>query len=97
MNHARITRLIALPVTVLVIAGATAATPMAIAAAAPTANAGTARSAANQVRTAERALLRAAVAGDTRTAGALLAPGLQQIDVTGTPESRADYLATIGG
>ena len=97
MNHTRITRLIALPATVLVFAGVTAATPIANAAAAPIANAGTTRSAANQVRTAERTLLRAAVAGDTRTAGALLAPGLQQIDVTGTAETRADYLATIGG
>src|SRR5262245_55038743 len=79
MNHARITRLIALPATVLVLAGGAAATPLAIAAATPVAHAGTTRSAANQVRTAERTLLRAAVAGDTRTAGALLAPGLQQI------------------
>lgn len=33
----------------------------------------------------------------THTAGALLAPGLQLIDVTGTRETRADYLANIGG
>ena len=97
MNRTRITHLIALPATVLVLAGVTAATPIAIAAATPTANAGTARSAADQVRTAERTLLRAAVDGDTHTAGALLAPDLQQIDVTGTRETRADYLATIGG
>jgi len=97
MNHRRITHLIALPATVLVLAGGSAAAPIAIAAAAPIAKAATARSAADQVRTAERTLLRAAVDGDTRTAGALLAPDLQQIDVTGTPETRADYLATIGG
>jgi len=97
MNRARITHLIALPATVLVLAGVTAATPIAIAAAAPVANAGTARSAADQVRTAERTLLRAAVDGDTHTAGSLLAPDFQQIDVTGTPETRADYLASIGG
>jgi Domain of unknown function (DUF4440) len=97
MNRTRITHLIALPATVLVLAGVTAATPIAIAAATPAANAGTARSAADQVRTAERTLLRAAVDGDTHTAGALLAPDLQQIDVTGTRETRADYLATIGG
>ena len=54
-------------------------------------------SAAAQVRTAERTLLRAAVDGDTHTAGALLAPDLQLIDVTGTAETRADYLANIGG
>jgi hypothetical protein len=42
-------------------------------------------------------LLRAAVDGDTHTAGALLAPDLQLVDVTGTPETRADYLASIGG
>jgi hypothetical protein len=97
MNRARIIHLITLPATVLVLAGVTATTPMAIAAATPIANAGTARSAADQVRTAERTLLRAAVDGDIQTAGALLAPDLQQIDVTGTPETRADYLATIGG
>ena len=97
MNRARITHLIALPATVLVLAGVTAATPLAIAAATPMANAGTATSAADQVRTAERTLLRAAVAGDTRTAGTLLAPDFQLIDVTGTPETRADYLANIGG
>jgi ketosteroid isomerase-like protein len=97
MNRARITHLIALSATVFVLAGVTAATPIAIAAATPIANAGTARSAADQVRTAERTLLRAAVDGDIQTAGALLAPDLQQIDVTGTPNTRADYLATIGG
>src|SRR5215831_7016522 len=58
---------------------------------------GTGRSAADQVRTAELTLLRAAVDGDTHTAGALLVPDLQLIDVTGTPETRADYLANIGG
>ena len=97
MNRARITHLIALPATILVLAGATAATPIAIAAATPAANAGTARSAADQVRTAERTLLLAAVNGDTHTAGTLLAPGFQLIDVTGTPETRADYLANVGG
>jgi Domain of unknown function (DUF4440) len=97
MNRARITHLIALSATVLVFAGVTAATPIAIAAATPAASAGTARSAADQVRAAERALLRAAVNGDTHTAGALLASDFQLIDVTGTPETRADYLAGIGG
>ena len=97
MKRARITHFIALPATALVLAGVTAATPIAVAAAAPTANAGTARSAADQVRTAERTLVRAAVDGDTHAAGALLAPDLQLIDVTGTPNTRADYLATIGG
>jgi Domain of unknown function (DUF4440) len=89
MNRARITQLTALPVTILVLAGVTAATPVA--------TAGTGRSAADQVRTAERTLLRAAVDGDIPTAGALLAPDLQLIDVTGTPETRTDYLANIGG
>ena len=89
MNRARITYLIALPAAVLALAGVAAATA--------TANAGPGRSAADQVRTAERTLLRAAVDGDTHTAGALLAPDLQLIDVTGTPETRADYLANIGG
>ena len=97
MNRARITHLIALPATVLVLAGVTAATPMAIAAATPTAKAGTARSAADQVRTAEQTLLRATVDGDTHTAGALLAPDLQFIDPTGGAGTRADDLANIGG
>jgi ketosteroid isomerase-like protein len=89
MNRARITHLIALPAMILALAGVTAATPIA--------SASTGRSAADQVRTAERTLLRASVNGDTRTAGALLAPDLQQIDVTGTAETRADYLANVGG
>jgi len=66
MKRARITCLIAVPAAALVPAGCTAATAKAIA--------GTGESAADQVRTAERTLLRAAVDGDTRTAGALLAP-----------------------
>jgi hypothetical protein len=89
MNRARITYLIGLPATILVLAAVTAATQIA--------TAGTGRSAADQVRTAESTLLRAAVDGDTHTAGALLAPDLQLIDVTGTAETRADYLANIGG
>jgi uncharacterized protein DUF4440 len=97
MNRARITRRIALPTTVLVLAGLTAATPIAIAAASPEPMAGTPASSANQVRTAERTLLRAAVHGDTKTAAKLLARDLQFIDVTGTAETRADYLANIDG
>jgi Domain of unknown function (DUF4440) len=87
MKRARITYLIALPAAVLVLAGVATAN----------ASAGTGRSAADQVRSAERTLLRAAVDGDTHTAGTLLAPDLQLIDVTGTAETRADYLASIGG
>jgi hypothetical protein len=87
MKRARITYLIALPAAALVLAGAAYAT----------ANAGTGRSAADQVRTAERTLLRAALDADTHTAGRLLAPDSQLIDVTGTANTRADYLATIGG
>ena len=67
----------------------------AVAAAARTAH--TADSPANQVRAAERNLLRAVVAHDTQAAGALLAPDFQGIDVTGTAETRADDLANIGG
>lgn len=89
MKRARITYLIALPATVLVLAGVAYATA--------NANAGAGGSAASQVRTAERTLLRAAVDGDTHTAGTLLAPDLQLIDVTGTAETHADYLASIGG
>jgi len=89
MKRARITFLIALPAAVLVFAGAAVATA--------NANAGTGRSAADQVRTAEQTLLRATVDGDTHTAGALLAPDLQQIDPTGGAGTRADDLANIGG
>ena len=89
MKRARITYLIALPAAVLVLAGAAYATA--------SANTGTGRSTADQVRTAERTLLRAALDADTHTAGRLLAPGFQQIDVTGAANARADYLATIGG
>ena len=89
MKHARITYLIALPAAVLVLAGAAYATA--------SANTGTGRSAADQVRTAERTLLRATVDGDTHTAGKLLAPDLQFIDPAGGAGTRADDLANIGG
>ena len=85
MKRARITYLIALPAAVLVLAGAAYATA--------SANTDTGRSAADQVRTAERTLLRAELDADTHTAGRLLAPGFQLIDVTGTANTRADYLA----
>jgi hypothetical protein len=96
MNRARITHLIALPATILALAGVTAATPTAFAGTGRPA-ADQVRTAADQVRTAERTLLRASVAGDTHTARALLAADLQLIDVTGSPETRADDLANIGG
>ena len=89
MKRARITYLIALPAAVLVLAGAAYATA--------SANTDTGRSAADQVRSAERTLLRAELDADTHTAGALLAPGLQLIDPTGGAETRADDLADIGG
>jgi Domain of unknown function (DUF4440) len=89
MKRARITYLIAVPAAALVLAGAAYATA--------SASAGTEKSAANQVRTAERTLLRAELNGYTHTASTLLAPHFQLIDVTGTAETRADYLATIGG
>lgn len=89
MNRARITRRIAMPAMILLIAGAAVAT------ANRTAHA--ASSPAAQVRAAERTLLRAVVAHDTYAAGALLAPDFQLIDVTGTPETRTEYLTNIGG
>jgi len=89
MKRARITYLIALPAAVLVLAGAAYATA--------SASTDTGRSAADQVRTAERTLLRAEVDGNTHTAGALLAPDLQLIDPTGGAGTRADDLANIGG
>jgi hypothetical protein len=54
-------------------------------------------SAANQVRAAELAHLQAAVDADTTKDSQLLAPDFQLIDVLGAAETRADYLATIGG
>ena len=69
----------------------------AVAAVAPARTAHRASSPDNQVRAAERSLLRAVVAHDTHAAGALLAPDFQGIDVTGTAETRADNLANIGG
>jgi uncharacterized protein DUF4440 len=89
MNRAKISRVIALPATALVLAGVAVATPIAIA--------GTASSPADQVRATEQTLFRAIVAHDTHAAGALLAPGFESIDVTGTPETRSDALANIGG
>ena len=89
MNRPRITRLIAFPAMIVVLAAVATAT------AARTAHSAT--SPANQVRAAERTLLRALVAHDTHAAGALLAPDFQGIDVTGTAETRADNLANIGG
>jgi uncharacterized protein DUF4440 len=88
MNRKRIT-LVALPAVVLGLAGAAAATPGRAA--------HTAASPAAQVREAERTLLRAVVDADTQTAGTLLARDFQLVDVTGTPETRAQYLSTIGG
>ncbi|HET7514925.1 MAG TPA: nuclear transport factor 2 family protein [Gaiella sp.] len=54
-------------------------------------------SAAAQVRAAERTLLKALVDADTVAAGRLLAHDFQLIDVLGEPETRSDYLATLGG
>jgi hypothetical protein len=88
MTRKRVT-LMAVPATILGLAGAAAATPGR--------TVHTAGSPAAQVRTAERTLLSAAVGADTQTAGTLLAHDFQLIDVTGAPETRADYLATIGG
>ena len=53
-------------------------------------------STADQVRATERALLKAAVDADTATAGRLLAPDFQLIDVLGATESRSNYLANLG-
>jgi Domain of unknown function (DUF4440)/Protein of unknown function (DUF3224) len=69
----------------------------AVAAASAARTARTASSPANQVRAAERTLLRAVVAHNTKAAGALLAPEFQGIDVTGTAQTRAGNLANIGG
>jgi hypothetical protein len=90
MNHETRSRLVAL----IAVIGALAAA----------ATAGTSRpasggtpSSANQVRAAELAHLHAAVDADTAKDSQLLAPHFQLIDVLGTAETRAGYLATIGG
>jgi hypothetical protein len=54
-------------------------------------------SAATEVRTAERTLLEAMVDADGAAAGRLLASDFQLIDVLGEPETRSDFLATLGG
>jgi hypothetical protein len=93
MKHLKITRLMAA-------LGATAAAAAAVSAevaAAPNRPAGAATNSAAEVRATERALLHAAVAGDIPTSRALLAPDFQQIDVTGSTATRAEYLAAIGG
>jgi Domain of unknown function (DUF4440)/Protein of unknown function (DUF3224) len=69
----------------------------AVTAATASRSAHTASSSAAQVRAAERTILRAYVNADAHTLGALLAPDYQQIDVTGTAETRADTLANVGG
>jgi hypothetical protein len=92
MKHPTITRLVA---TLAVTAAATAAA--ATVAAAPRRMAGAATKPAAAVRATERALLRATVDADTQTAGKLLAPEFQQIDVTGSPATRAQYLANVSG
>lgn len=58
---------------------------------------GSTSSAADQIREAERALLRAAVDGDTAAARRLLAADFQLINVLGEPETRTVFLNTIGG
>jgi uncharacterized protein DUF4440 len=94
MKHPRITRLIAMFAATAAVAAAAVAVAVA---AAPSRTAGAAKNPAAKIRATERALLNAAVDADTHTAGKLLAPEFQLIDVLGGPETRADYLANIGG
>ena len=84
------TRTTAALVVAMAIGGTAAATALAVAN-------HRAVSPADHVRTAERTLLKAAVDGDARTAGTLLAPQAEVIDVLGNAETRRDYLATIAG
>jgi hypothetical protein len=89
MTRARITRLIVMPAAILSLAGAAAATQHRIAPAAS--------SAVDQVRAAERTVLRAEVNANTKTLRAVLAPNFQLIDVTGSAESRSVFFSVIGG
>jgi hypothetical protein len=89
MNRARITRLIAFPAMTVVLGAVAAATAARMGQ--------PASSPAAQVRTAELTLFRAVAAHNTHAAGALFAPDFQLIDVTGTAETRAEYLTNIGG
>ncbi len=87
MRHAIRTRLGAAMVLVALV----------MAAAATHTSSATTSAAADEIREAERALLRAAVDGDTAAARRLLAPDFQLIDVLGEPETRNDYLDTVAG
>jgi ketosteroid isomerase-like protein len=53
------------------------------------------RSQADQLRALERARLHALVAGDTTTAGKVMAGDFQAIPPTGDPLARKDYLGTV--
>ena len=90
MKHPRITTLVAGFVVVVALSAA------AVAAAGRTGGLRTG-SPEDQIRAVERARLQAAVDADTATAGRLVAPGFQLIDVLGTAESRSDFLANVGG
>lgn len=59
--------------------------------------AGSGRSAADEIRATERALLKATVDADATTIASILAPDFQLIDPFGEPESRNVYLANING
>jgi hypothetical protein len=81
----------------LVAVAAIAALSVAGASAAGRTSSETTSSAADQIREAERTLLRAAVDGDIAAARRLLAADFQLIDVFGEPETRKVYLDTIAG
>ena len=59
--------------------------------------AGPGRSASDDIRATERALLKATVDADAPTLASILAPDFQVIDPFGEPESRNVYMANIGG
>jgi hypothetical protein len=58
---------------------------------------GATSSAADDVRAVEQALMQATVDADTAAAGRLLADDFQLINPLGGPQTRQDFLATIGG
>jgi hypothetical protein len=92
----RVTKIRLEPLLAVLAAVVVAATVVAATAVARPSSRSVTSSAADQVRAAERALMRATVDADTATAGQLLADDFQLINPLGDSQTREDYLATLG-
>jgi ketosteroid isomerase-like protein len=82
---------------VMTVALALAATAVAVTMPTRPASRSVTSSAADQVRAAERALMRATVDADATAAAQVLADDFQLINPLGQPQTREDYLATLAG